>query len=102
MFDLSDDHKQIRDLAREYARRVIQPGAPARDRSHEFPKAIVAELADLGFMGMFIPAEYGGTGLDLLSYVIALEEVSYADAGVGVIMSVQNSLASWPILARPF
>ena len=48
---------------------------------------------------MFIPEEYGGTGLDILSYVIALEEICYADAGVGVIMSVQNSLASWPILA---
>ncbi len=99
MFDLSDDHKQIRDLARDYARRVIMPGAPARDKSHEYPAAIVGELADMGFMGMFIPAVYGGTGLDILSYVLALEEVSYADAGVGVVMSVQNSLASSPILA---
>lgn len=99
MFDLSDDHKQIRDLARDFARREVMPGAPERDRTHAYPASIVAQMSEMGFMGMFIPTEYGGAGLDILSYVLALEEISYADAGVGVVMSVQNSLASWPILA---
>jgi butyryl-CoA dehydrogenase len=98
MFELKDDQKQIQSLARELALGEILPGAQARDRSHEFPTAIVQQLAQMGFMGMFIPEQYGGAGLDVLSYVLALEQVSYADAGVGVIMSVNNSLASWPIL----
>ncbi len=99
MFDLSPDHQQIRDLARDYARQKIAPGATERDNSHRFPAEIVKELAEMGFLGMFVPTEYGGAGLDILAYVLALEEVCYADAGVGVIMSVQNSLAGWPILA---
>lgn len=99
MFELSEDHKQIQDLAREFARAEIMPGAPERDKTHEFPAELVSQLAEMGFMGMFVPEEYGGAGLDVLSYVIALEEICYADAGVGVIMSVQNSLAGWPILA---
>jgi alkylation response protein AidB-like acyl-CoA dehydrogenase len=99
MFDLSEESKQIRDLARDFARNEILPGATERDRSHVFPAALVGQLAEMGFLGMFVPQEYGGAGLDLLAYVLALEEVSYADAGVGVIMSVQNSLAGWPILA---
>lgn len=98
MFELSEEHQQIQSLAREFARGEILPGAQERDRTHAFPSELVAQLSELGFMGMFIPEEYGGAGLDVLAYVIALEEVCYADAGVGVIMSVQNSLASWPIL----
>ena len=99
MFELSEDVQQIQDLARDFARNEILPGAAERDRSHEFPAALLAQLAEMGFLGMFIPEEYGGTGLDVLSYVVALEEVCYADAGVGTAMSVQNSLASYPILA---
>jgi butyryl-CoA dehydrogenase len=99
VFDLSDDHKAIRDLARSFARDEVLPGAQARDASHEYPADLVGKLAELGFMGMFVPAEYGGAGLDTLSYVLALEEICWADAGVGVIMSVQNSLAGWPLLA---
>jgi len=99
MFQLNDDQKQIRDLAREFARGEIMPGATERDRSHRYPKEIVAQLSEMGFMGMIVPEQYGGGGMGVLNYVLALEEISYADAGVGVIMSVQNSLASWPILA---
>jgi butyryl-CoA dehydrogenase len=98
MFHLSDDQRAIRDLARGFARDEVLGGAQARDKSHEYPAELVGKLADLGFMGMFVPAEYGGAGLDTLSYVLALEEICYADAGVGVIMSVQNSLAGWPVL----
>jgi butyryl-CoA dehydrogenase len=99
LFDLSDDHQQIRDLARDFARNEILPGAKERDQTHQFPAELIAQLAQMGFLGMFVPADLGGAGLDILAYVLALEEVSYADAGVGVVMSVQNSLVSWPILS---
>ena len=99
MFNLSEDHLQIRDMARDFARAEVLPGAAERDKTHAFPTELVSQLAELGLLGVFIPETYGGSGLDMLSYVVALEEISYADASVGVIMSVQNSLASWPILA---
>lgn len=98
MFEMTEEIQQIQELARDYARGEIMPGAAERDQTHEFPTEIMNQLAEMGFLGMFIPEEYGGAGLDVLSYVIALEEISYADAGVGTIMSVQNSLASSPIL----
>ncbi|MBA2319958.1 MAG: acyl-CoA dehydrogenase family protein, partial [Deltaproteobacteria bacterium] len=99
MFELSDDLTAVRDMARDFARSEVLPGAQSRDQSHAFPTELVARLAELGLLGVFVPTEYGGSGLDILAYVLALEEICYADAGVGVIMSVQNSLASWPILA---
>jgi alkylation response protein AidB-like acyl-CoA dehydrogenase len=99
MFELSEDTQQIRDLAREYARAEIMPGAPERDRTKQFPEELVKNLAEMGFMGMFIPEQYGGSGMGVLDYVVALEEICYADASVGVVMSVNNSLASYPILA---
>lgn len=99
MFQLSDDHLAIREMARDFARSEVLPGAAERDQTHTFPKELVAQLAELGLLGVCVPEEYGGAGLDMLSYVVALEEICYADAGVGVIMSVQNSLAGYPILA---
>jgi alkylation response protein AidB-like acyl-CoA dehydrogenase len=96
---LPDDVQDIRDLARDFARSEILPGAGERDRTHEFPAELVRQLGEMGFMGMFVPEEYGGVGMSTLAYVAALEEICYADAGVGVIMSVNNSLAGWPILA---
>lgn len=99
VFQLSDDHLAIRDMARDFARNEVLPGAMARDKAHTFPTELASQLAELGLFGVFVPEEYGGAGLDVLSYVLALEEICYADAGVGVIMSVQNSLAGWPILA---
>lgn len=98
MFELSEDYEAIRDMARDFARNEVLPGAGKRDKSKVFPTDLVNQLSELGLMGVFIPEEYGGSGLDVLSYVIALEEICYADAGVGVIMSVQNSLVQWPIL----
>lgn len=97
MFELSEDHQQIRDMARDFARGEVMPGAAERDKSHAFPADLVKQLGELGFMGMFIDPEYGGSGMDMLSYVLALEEICYADAGVGVIMSVNNSLVCWPL-----
>ena len=99
MFVLPEDVLEIQSLARDFARNEILPGAPARDQSHEYPSAIVEQLGEMGFMGMFVPEEYGGVGMSTLAYIVALEEICYADAGVGVIMSVNNSLAGWPILA---
>jgi alkylation response protein AidB-like acyl-CoA dehydrogenase len=99
MFTLSEDQLAIQEMARDFARSEIMPGAAERDKTHRFPVELVAQMGELGFLGMFIPVEYGGSGMDILSYVLALEEICYADAGVGVIMSVQNSLAGWPILA---
>jgi alkylation response protein AidB-like acyl-CoA dehydrogenase len=99
VFELSEDHLAIRDMARDFARGEVMPGAPERDRTHEFPREMFNQMAELGLCGVFVPEEYGGAGLDILSYVVALEEISYADASVGVVMSVQNSLAGWPVLA---
>lgn len=98
MFDLPDDQQSVRDLAREFARDVLLPGAAERDQTKAFPADIVAQLAEIGMLGVFVPESLGGAGLDTLSYVAALEEIAYADASVAVIMSVQNSLVSWPIL----
>ena len=99
MFQLSEQSLQIRDLARSFARDAVMPGAAERDLSKEYPAELVSQLGEMGFMGMFIPEEYGGTGLSILDYVVALEEISYADASLGVVMSVNNSLASSPIIS---
>jgi alkylation response protein AidB-like acyl-CoA dehydrogenase len=98
MFELSEEHTQIRDMARDFARGEVMPGAAERDKTHAFPAALVAQMGELGFMGMFVDPEYGGSGMDVLAYVLALEEICYADAGVGVIMSVNNSLVCWPLM----
>lgn len=99
VFELPEDVRDIQNLARDFARSEILPGAAARDRAHSFPAELTAKLAEMGFLGMFVPEAYGGSGLSTLAYVVALEEICYADASVGVTMSVNNSLACWPILA---
>jgi alkylation response protein AidB-like acyl-CoA dehydrogenase len=98
MFELPDDVREIQALARDFARSEILPGAQQRDHAHSFPADIVQKLGEMGFMGMFVPEAYGGGGLSTLAYVVALEEICYADASVGVTMSVNNSLVCWPIL----
>jgi alkylation response protein AidB-like acyl-CoA dehydrogenase len=98
MFQLPEDVLEIREMAREFAMDAIQPGAADRDLSHGFPADLVRDLGESGFMGMFVPEEYGGMGKSILHYVVALEQICYADAGVGVVMSVNNSLVCWPIL----
>jgi alkylation response protein AidB-like acyl-CoA dehydrogenase len=92
MFPLSDDHKMIRDTARDFAQKTIAPIAAAYDESGEFPGDTINQMGALGFMGVEVPEEYGGAGLDTLAYVLALEEISKVDAAHGVIMSVNNSL----------
>ncbi len=96
-FGLSEEQQMIRDAAREVAEREVAPRAAHADETREFPWDSVKPLGEMGFMGMCVDAEYGGAGLDFLSYILALEEVSAACAATGVIMSVQNSLVCGPI-----
>src|SRR5215211_798855 len=92
MFSLSEEHKMIRDAARDFAQKEIVPIAAQFDESGEFPQTTIRKMGEMGFMGIEIPEEYGGAGMDTLAYVLALEEICKADASHGVIMSVNNSL----------
>ena len=97
-FDLTDDQREIQSLAREFAQAEIEPNASEWDRAHGFPRELFGKLAELGFMGVCVPEEYGGAGADFLSYVLVLEELSRADAGVGVTVAVHTSAVTLPIL----
>jgi alkylation response protein AidB-like acyl-CoA dehydrogenase len=92
LYPLSEEHKMIRDTARDFAQKEIVPIAAEFDESGEFPHKTIQKMGEMGFMGIEIPEEYGGAGMDTLAYVLALEEISKADAAHGVIMSVNNSL----------
>lgn len=96
-FRLTEEQEFIQKAARDFAQNEIKPGAAERDEKAEFPADIVKKLGELGFMGTAIPEEHGGAGTGNISYVLALEEISKADAGVGVIMSVNNSLCCDPL-----
>ncbi|MGE5445477.1 MAG: acyl-CoA dehydrogenase [Ignavibacteriales bacterium] len=95
--ELTDEQQMIRDVARDFAQNEIKPVAAELDREGRFPADLVKKMGELGFMGIFIPDEYGGSGMDTLSYVLALEEICKACASTGVIMSVNNSLVCDPI-----
>jgi butyryl-CoA dehydrogenase len=97
-FSLSGDQREIQSLTREFAREEIEPYAADWDREHRFPRELYAKLAELGLMGACIPEEYGGAGTDFLSYILVLEELSRADAGVGVTVAVHTSAVTLPIL----
>lgn len=97
-FTLSEEHRMIQHAARDFAQNEIAPIAAAFDESGDFPIETVRKMGEMGFMGIEIPEEYGGAGLDTLSYVLALEEISKADAAHGTIMSVNNSLFCYAIL----
>lgn len=99
IFLLDEQHKMIQDAAREFARREVAPKAKELDETHRFPTEIVSQLAEMGFMGMMVPEQYGGAGMDTLSYVLAMEEISAGCASTGVIMSVNNSLVCSPLLS---
>jgi alkylation response protein AidB-like acyl-CoA dehydrogenase len=96
-FQYSETHELIRQTARQFAQDEILPSVIERDKTATFPREIVQKLGELGFMGMMVSPEWGGSGLDAVSYVIAMEEISKVDASVGVIMSVNNSLVCWAI-----
>ena len=96
---LSEEQRQICDLARGFARDVLRPGAEARDENEDrFDREPVDRLGDLGFLGMLIPEAYDGLGLDMLTYLFALEEIAWGDASVAVSMSVHNSLPTQTLL----
>ena len=97
-FELSPEQREIQELARDFAAHEIEPHAAAWDREHRFPREIFAKLAGLGLMGTCVPAEYGGAGADFLSYILVLEELSRADAGVGVTVAVHTSAVTLPLL----
>ena len=97
-FELTADQREIQALTRDFARAEIEPHAAAWDRDHEFPRDLYPKLAELGLMGVCIPDEYGGAGADFLSYILVLEELSRADAGVGVTVGVHTSAVTLPIL----
>jgi alkylation response protein AidB-like acyl-CoA dehydrogenase len=98
-FALGDDQREIQALARDFADAEIGPHASEWDRDHHFPRDLYVKLAELGLMGVCVPEEYGGAGADFLSYILVLEELARADAGVGVTVAVHTSACTLPILA---
>jgi alkylation response protein AidB-like acyl-CoA dehydrogenase len=98
-FELTREQREIQSLARELADAEIAPHAAEWDREHRFPRDVVAKLAAVGLMGVCVPEEHGGAGADFLSYILVLEELSRADAGVGVTVAVHTSATTLPILA---
>jgi alkylation response protein AidB-like acyl-CoA dehydrogenase len=96
-FEFTETHLLIRETARKFAEEKLAPGSIERDEKEEFPYEAIKELGELGFMGMMVPEEWGGAGLDTISYVLAMEEISRVDASAGVIMSVNNSLVCYGV-----
>lgn len=94
-FELSEEHKMIRDAARDFAQNELLPGVIERDENQAFPHEQIKKMGELGFMGMMVSPEYGGGGMDTVSYVLAMEEISKIDASASVVMSVNNSLVCW-------
>lgn len=94
-FTLTEEQQMIRDMARQFAQDELLPGVIERDELEEFPHEAVKKMGELGFMGMMVPEEWGGAGLDAISYVLAMTEISKVDASAAVVMSVNNSLVCW-------
>ncbi len=96
---MTQDQREVQALTRDFARAEIDPYAAQWDRDHQFPRELFGKLAELGLMGACVPEEYGGAGADFLSYILVLEELSRADAGVGVTVAVHTSAVTLPILS---
>src|ERR1043165_399637 len=94
-FELSEENLMIRQAARDFAQTELKPGVIERDEHQKFPAEQVKRLGELGFMGMMVSPEYGGSGMDAVSYVLAMEELSKIDASASVVVSVNNSLVCW-------
>lgn len=94
-FDLTEEHLMIQKAARDFAQDVCKPGVIERDEHQKFPAAEIKQLGELGFLGMMVDPKYGGGGMDTISYVLAMEEISKVDASCSVVMSVNNSLVCW-------
>ena len=97
-FELTTEQREMRELVRKFAKEEIAPLAADIDETDTFPRDIVRKMGQLGLMGLPIPEEYGGVGADFLSYMLAIEEISYASAALGVILAVHTSVGSFPIL----
>ncbi|HIO15423.1 MAG TPA: acyl-CoA dehydrogenase [Flavobacteriales bacterium] len=98
-FELTEEQVAVRDAARDFAQNVLKPGVIERDRDQIFPTEEVKQLGELGFMGIMVDAKYGGSGMDTISYVLAMEEISKVDASTSVVMSVNNSLVCYGLEA---
>lgn len=98
LFNLTEEHEMIRQAARDFAQNEIAPIAAEFDESGEFPRETIKKMGEMGFMGIEVPEEYGGAGMDTLAYVLALEEICKADASHGTIMSVNNSLFCYGLI----
>src|SRR5713226_6578678 len=98
-FELTHEQRETQALARDFARDRIEPNAAAWDRAHGFPRELLGSLAELGLLGICVPEDYGGAGADFVAYILVLEELSRADAGVGVTVAVHTSAVTLPILA---
>ncbi len=94
-FHLTEEQQMIRQAARDFAQNVLKPGVIERDRDMRYPYEEVKQMGELGFLGMMVSPEYGGGGMDTMSYVLAMEEISKVDSSCSVIMSVNNSLVCW-------
>ncbi|MFL2569678.1 MAG: acyl-CoA dehydrogenase [Flavobacteriales bacterium] len=94
-FNLTEEHIMIRDAARDFAKTELLPGVIERDENQTFPAEQIKKLGELGFMGMMVDPKYGGAGMDTISYVLAMEELSKVDASASVVVSVNNSLVCW-------
>lgn len=94
-FELTEEQLAVKEAARDFAQNILKPGVIDRDNNQKFPVEEVKQLAELGFMGMMVDPKYGGSGMDTLSYVLAMEEISKVDASTSVCMSVNNSLVCW-------
>lgn len=97
-FELTEEQRMVREMARAFAEKEVKPLASRMDHESIYPSELVKKLGKIGFMGMFVPPEFGGSGMDHVSYVIAMEEISKAWASLGAIMTVNNSLVCDPIL----
>src|SRR6266704_6724497 len=96
-FSLSDDQKLIRDTVRQFMEAELRPKTRQYDREEKFPAAEIRRLGELGCCGMLVPEEWGGAGLDMISYALMLEEVARVDASMAVALSVTNSVVAWPL-----
>lgn len=94
-FNLTEEQIMIRDAARDFAQNELLPGVIERDEKQQFPTEQIKKMGELGFLGMMVDPKYGGSGLDTVSYVLAMEEISKIDASASVVMSVNNSLVCW-------
>ena len=94
-FNLTEEQMMIRDAARDFAQNELLPGVIERDEAQKFPTEQIKKMGELGLLGMMVDPKYGGGGMDTVSYVLAMEEISKVDASASVVMSVNNSLVCW-------